>query len=255
MSPDEFEDQMRTLEVFHTLRLLPGAWVILRLDGRGFSRFTESRFEKPFDVRFHDGMVQTAQAVLEDFQGAYAYTESDEISVLFPRHWDLFDRELEKVVSLSASIASATLSLTFGTPVHFDSRAILAAEDEQVVDYFRWRQADAARCALNGWTYWTLRKAGQSVAEATAALQGKSVADKNELLFQAGINFNDLSLWQRRGTGLYWERYEREGYNPKLEQKVVTSRRRIKVNQELPMGDDYGRFIEQLLRQSVSTGP
>lgn len=45
MRPDDFEDQMRTLEVFHTLRLLPGAWVILRLDGRGFSRFTENRFE------------------------------------------------------------------------------------------------------------------------------------------------------------------------------------------------------------------
>jgi tRNA(His) 5'-end guanylyltransferase len=67
------------------------------------------------------------------------------------------------------------------------------------------------------------RKAGQSVALATAALEGKSVADKNELLFQAGINFNDLPPWQRRGTGLYWERYEREGYNPKLGQKVATT--------------------------------
>ena len=163
-----------------------GRGSILRLDGRGFSRFTETRFEKPFDARFHDGMVQTAQAVLEDLQGLYAYTESDEISVLFPRDWDLFDRELEKAVSLSAGLASAAFSLACGTRVHFDSRAVLAAEDEQVVDYFRWRQADAARCALNGWTYWTLRKAGQGVAEATAALEGKSVADKNELLFQAG---------------------------------------------------------------------
>jgi tRNA(His) guanylyltransferase len=247
MRPDEFEDQMRALEVFHSLRLLPGAWVILRLDGRGFSRFTESCFEKPFDARFHDGMVQTAQAVLEDLQGVYAYTESDEISLLFPRSWDLFDRELEKTVSLSAGIASAALSLVFGTRVHFDSRAILAAEDGQVVDYFRWRQADAARCALNGWTYWALRKGGQGVAQATAALVGKSVADKNELLFQAGINFNNLPLWQRRGTGLYWERYEREGYNPKLDQKVVTTRRRVKVDQELPMAEEYADFIRRLM--------
>jgi tRNA(His) 5'-end guanylyltransferase len=104
------------------------------------------------------------------------------------------------------------------------------------MDYFRWRQADAARCALNGWTYWTLRKAGQSVAQATASLKGKTVAEKNELLFQTGINFNDLPLWQRRGTGLYWERFEREGYNPKLDQKVVTTRRRIKADRELPLG-------------------
>ncbi len=254
MRPDELDGQMRQLEVFHSLRLLPGAWVILRLDGRGFSRFTENRFEKPFDARFHDGMVQTARAVLEDLQGLYAYTESDEISVLFPRTWDLFDRELEKAVSLSASIASAALSLVFGTRVHFDSRAILAATDAQVVDYFRWRQADAARCALNGWTYWTLRKAGQSVARATSALDGKSVAEKNELLFQAGINFNDVPLWQRRGTGLYWERYEREGYNPRLEQKVVAMRRRIKVDEELPMGEEYAGFVGRRMQAASLTG-
>jgi tRNA(His) 5'-end guanylyltransferase len=248
MRPDEFEGRMRALEVFHCLRLPPGAWVILRLDGRGFSRFTETNFEKPFDPRFHDGMVQTTQAVLEDLQGLYAYTESDEISVLFPRAWDLFDRELEKAVSLSAGLASAALALVFGTWVHFDSRVVLAPEDEQVVDYFRWRQADAARCALNGWTYWTLRKSGQSVARATAALEGKGVAEKNELLFQAGINFNELPLWQRRGTGLYWERYEREGYNPKLDRKVVTTRRRIKADRELPMGEEYVDFIRRLMR-------
>jgi tRNA(His) 5'-end guanylyltransferase len=253
MCPDEFEDRMRALEVFHSLRLLPGAWVILRLDGRSFSRFTEAHFEKPFDVHFHDGMVQTAQAVLEDLQGLYAYTESDEISVLFPRAWGLFDRELEKAVSLSASSASAALSVAFGKRAHFDSRAILAAEDEQVIDYFRWRQADAARCALNGWTYWTLRKAGQSVARATAALEGKSVADKNELLFQAGVNFNDLPLWQRRGTGLYWERYEREGYNPKLDQKVVATRRRIKADQELPTGAEYAAFVARLMQAAPAT--
>jgi tRNA(His) 5'-end guanylyltransferase len=122
MRPDEFESRMRALEVFHALRLPPAAWVILRLDGRGFSRFTETRFEKPFDARFHDTMVQTAQAILEDLQGLYAYTESDEISVLFPRTWDLFDRELEKAVSLSAATASATFSLACGTRVNFDSR-------------------------------------------------------------------------------------------------------------------------------------
>ena len=252
MRPDEFEGRMRALEVYHCLRLPPGSWVILRLDGRGFSRFTESRFEKPFDARFHEGMTQAARAVLEDLQGLYAYTESDEISVLFPRTWDLFDRELEKAVSLSAGIASAALSLAFGTRVHFDSRAVLAAEDGQVVNYFRWRQADAARCALNGWCYWTLRKAGQGVAQATATLEGKGVADKNELLFQAGINFNDLPPWQRRGTGLYWERYEREGYNPKLDQKAVTIRRRVKVDRELPMGEGYADFIGRLMQPGTA---
>ena len=72
------------------------------------------------------------QAVVEDLQGLYAYTESDEISVLFPRSWDLLDRELEKAVSLSAGLASAALSLACGTRVHFGSRAVLEVRSRDV---------------------------------------------------------------------------------------------------------------------------
>src|SRR5262249_37445699 len=121
----------------------------------------------------------------------------------------------------------------------------------QVVDYFRWRQADAARCALNGWCYWTLRKAGQGIAEATASLQNKGVDAKHELLFQAGVNFNDLPLWQRRGTGLHCETYQREGYSPKLAHKVLTTRRRVKVDGELPLGEEYATLIERILRSGT----
>jgi tRNA(His) guanylyltransferase len=92
MRPDEFEARMRRLECFHALRCPDGAWVVLRLDGRGF---TEDHCQKPFDERFHGWMVAAARAVFEDFGGVYAYTESDEISVLLPRGWAYFDREVE----------------------------------------------------------------------------------------------------------------------------------------------------------------
>src|SRR5262245_51449437 len=128
MTHEEFEKQMRALEYFHSLRFLPGAWVVLHLDGHGFTRFTASRFEKPFDVKFHAYMVQTARRLLEQLQGIYAYTESDEISLLFPPTWSLFDRELEKAVSISAGLASATFTQACGVAVHFDSRAWLGAQ-------------------------------------------------------------------------------------------------------------------------------
>lgn len=83
--------------------------MIILVDGRGFSRFTKARYQKPFDPAFHALMVQTAAALLKELHGLYAFTESDEISVLFRPDWDLFDREVEKLVSLSAAVASATL--------------------------------------------------------------------------------------------------------------------------------------------------
>lgn len=253
MHPDEFERRMRALECYHALRVPPGAWIVLRLDGRGFSRFTESRFDKPFDPKFHELMVRTGRALLTEFQGVYAYTESDEISLLLPPGWDLFDRELEKMLSIAASIATATFSLACGEAGQFDCRACVAGERGLVVDYFQWRQADATRCALNGWCYWLLRKSGASAARATAQLTGGSVAFKNELLFSNGINFNNVPAWQRRGTGLYWERYDKQGYNPKRKQTVTVQRRRIKVDEELPMKAEYGRFLKALIREATKT--
>lgn len=58
----DFEQAMRAREYFHALRFLPGAWVILRVDGHGFSRLTETRYDKPFDAAFNGFMVRTAQA-------------------------------------------------------------------------------------------------------------------------------------------------------------------------------------------------
>ena len=51
--------------------------------------------------------------------------------------------------------------------------------------------------------------------EAERALSRQSWSAKHELLFQRGINFNDLPPWQRRGVGLLWEEYERPGTDPR----------------------------------------
>ena len=207
---------------------------------------TEKKFEKPFDARFHDVMLRTAEALLKETRAVYAYTESDEISLDCPKEWDFFDRELEKIVSVTASIAGSSFSLAIGAPAAFDSRIVAAVDQAHVVDYFRWRQADAGRCALNGWCYWTLRKSGMSVEVATRTLDNKDLSYKNELLHKAGINFAKLPAWQRRGTGLYWETVEKEGYNPKKREKVVAHRQRIRVDEELPAGDAYDQFLRKL---------
>ena len=83
--------------------------------------------------------------------------------------------------------------------------------------------------------------------EATGALSGLSVAQKNELLFQHGINFNDLPLWQRRGVGLFWNDYDRAAVNPITGEAVVARRRRIRRELELPMKDAYSDFLRNML--------
>ncbi|MBR0502119.1 MAG: hypothetical protein IJJ77_02620 [Paludibacteraceae bacterium] len=45
-----------------------------------------------------------------------------------------------------------------------------------------------------------LRKSGASATDAQKQISGISNADKNELLFSHGINYNNLPMWQRRGV-------------------------------------------------------
>jgi len=84
---------------------------------------------------------------------------------------------------------------------------------------------------------------------ATAAIKGKSVGFKNELLFSRGINFDKLPSWQKRGVGVFWDDVEKVGYNPILKQEVKTVRRVLNVNYELPLGEDYAEYVISFLQQ------
>jgi tRNA(His) 5'-end guanylyltransferase len=95
-----------------------------------------------------------------------------------------------------------------------------------------------------------LRRQGITVTAATHRLEGMSVADKNELLFTHSINFNDLPAWQKRGVGVYWESFTKEGYSPITQQPVTTQRQRLFTQYDLPLREDYSRLIEKILLET-----
>ena len=167
--------------------------------------------------------------------------------MLFPLDCDLFHRKNRKLNSVLAGFASAKFALGLGSMAMFDCRICELPSARHVVDYFRWRNEDAHRNALNAHCYWLLRKDGRAGDAATQALVGLSTGEKNQLLFDRGINFNDLPAWQKRGSGLYWETYDKQGINPISSQAVTTRRRRVRRDIELPMKDAYSEFIASLL--------
>ncbi|MBW4623660.1 MAG: hypothetical protein KME17_30405 [Cyanosarcina radialis HA8281-LM2] len=251
MKFEQLDAKLRIFETAHDLCVLPEIFMVARLDGRNFTRLTKEihNFEAPFDPQFRDYMVATVEHLMNcGFRIVYGYTQSDEISLLFHRDEESFSRKLRKFNSILAGEASAKLSLLLGRIAVFDCRISQLPTLNLVVDYFRWRNEDAHRNALNAHCYWMLRKSGDSAVAATEKLDKLSTSDKNEMLYQRlGINFNDLPNWQKRGVGLYWESYQKEAISPIDREKVFTTRRRIKVDLELPMKDDYSEFIKNLI--------
>ncbi len=250
MKFDDLDNKMRVFETAHDHCALPGIHLVARLDGRNFTRLTKEvhHFAAPFDERFRDLMAAATEYLMDcGFRMIYGYTQSDEISLLCHPTEDTFNRKLRKLNSVLAGEASAKFSLLLGAMACFDCRISQLPTLELVCDYFRWRSEDAHRNALNGHCYWMLRKQGQSERAAANQLLGMSVAAKNELLFQNGINFNDLPSWQKRGLGVLWETYMKPGKNPKTGEEVLAERRRLKRELELPMKEEYSRFIGGLL--------
>jgi tRNA(His) 5'-end guanylyltransferase len=254
MKYDELDARMRVFETAHDHCVLPGVHMVVPRRAVVHAPHEEVHaFETPFDVRVRELMVHTTKHLMEcGFRVLYGFTESDEISLLLHRDEDLFHRKLRKLQSILAGEASAAFSLALGAHGVFDARVSQLPDAARVRDYFRWRQEDAHRNALNAHCYWALRREGRSVAEATSVPLGMATADKHELLFRHGVNYNDVPAWQKRGVGVYATDVVKEGLDPRTGTPTRTTRRRLHVDLDLPYGDALRPFIDARLRTATA---
>lgn len=209
---DSLGDRMKGYEdtFRHTLpNRLP---VILRIDGKAFHTYTRG-CKRPWDENLVTVMNLTAIELCKKIQGAQlAYVQSDEISILLNNYAELetqswFDNNLQKMVSISAAIASVTFSMNswrIWNPhyvksgvllegdlkaAYFDSRAFVLPK-EDVVNYFLWRQQDATRNSVQ-----MLARTLYSHKECN----NKNNSELQEMCFQKGQNWNDVQTAQKRG--------------------------------------------------------
>ncbi len=251
MKFDELEARFRALESHNEARLPDEKWIVARLDGRGFTRLTKRslELEKPFDPRFHDAMKTTVAHLFEcGFSVRLAFSQSDEISLLFDPTERGFDGKTRKWLSVLAGEASAAFSLAMENLGAFDCRVVSLGDEAMVEDYFRWRQADATRNALSACCYWGLRAQNLSARQATRQLEGLSPPQKHAWLGQNGVDFDALPFWQTRGFGAFWEEFEKEGFNPTTGETVVALRKRLRFEDELPDKEGFGEWLRSHMK-------
>ncbi len=236
MSNDSLGDRMKKYEDVFRTSLPERMPVVLRIDGKAFHSYTKG-CKRPFDEKLVEVMNETAEYLCKNIMGArLAYVQSDEISILLTNYNDInsqswFDNNLQKMVSVSAGMASGVFtSLSpkiFGTAklAVFDARAwVMPKEDTN--NYFLWRQQDCTRnsvqmVARSMYPHKELHKMGNSQLQ--------------DMIFKKGTNWNDLPVSQRRGRCIVKEQFAKDG----------AVRSKWIVDNEIPIFSQDRAYIEK----------
>ncbi|XP_050453479.1 probable tRNA(His) guanylyltransferase isoform X2 [Cataglyphis hispanica] len=169
---------------------LPNCWIVVRIDGRNFSRFCEThQFVKPNDVAALELMNRAAIAVMEDFKEIIlGFGQSDEYSFVFRKDTELYKRRASKLLSNVNSLFASSYVYYWPRifrgkelyyPPSFDARIVLYPTDKNLRDYLAWRQADVHINNLYNTCFWNLILKGKlNPSQAEEKLRGTTLIRK-----------------------------------------------------------------------------
>jgi tRNA(His) 5'-end guanylyltransferase len=205
MTNEALGTRMKVYEAPYQYLLPRRTYTIVRVDGRAFHTYLKDA-NRPFDVGVADAMDEVATALCKEMAGSvFAYTQSDEVSVLLTDFARLttspwFNGEVQKISSVAASIATSIFNLSYSPKTGetafpgratFDARVYTIPQTIEVANYFVWRQQDAVRNAVSmaARAYFT-----------HSECRNKTGAQLQEMLFlEKRINFNDYPARFKRG--------------------------------------------------------
>jgi tRNA(His) guanylyltransferase len=158
-------ERMKYFESKTNKRLFPDQPIIVRVDGKGFSRLVKRLgVERPYDSTISSCMGLGVEGVLETGAVLMAEFHSDEASFLlngFQRTESepYFGGKLQKLTSIIASIFTAHFNVGLQDCLYkhkhereiayFDARAFNLPLVDEVANYFLWRSRDCYRNAIN----------------------------------------------------------------------------------------------------------
>jgi tRNA(His) guanylyltransferase len=184
------------------IMMLPRIPVIARLDGKGFSKFTKG-LKRPYDERLSKLMIETTKYLVKETNANCGYSQSDEITLVWYVN-DInsaiyFNGRLFKMISDLASMCSVYFNRHLPKFIpekgelmpRFDARVFNVPTLDEAVNCFLWREQDATKNSIT---------MAASEYYSHNFLHGKNGSEKQELLFQKGVNWNDYPDFFKRGT-------------------------------------------------------
>lgn len=217
MKHDEFGDRMKDYEGSYTHQSIPPSQVLcVRIDGKGFSKFTKG-FAKPFDDRLTKSMVDTTKELVSLTNAAIGYTQSDEITLIYSmgekQIEHIFGGKTSKINSIIASMATANFnkflsenSNSVDKLAYFDCRSWGVPNNIEASNVLLWRVQDARKNSISAMMRWTCGH---------KAMDGLSGEQMKEYMLKEGKDWNDLP--DRWKYGVY---VKRENFETQLSDEV-----------------------------------
>lgn len=269
MRNDCLGDRMKSYKNCYRLYVPKRTPIIIRLDGCHWHTFTKG-FKKPFDDILMRAMEETAAVLCRDIEGVkVAYTQSDEISLLITNNdtWETqpwFGNNLQKMVSVAASIATLTFNRAFWREVNmlnndylntedtehlnaychavekgatFDARVFVLPADE-VCNYFWWRQADAQRNSIQsmGQAHFTHKE-----------LMNKNCENIKQMLVEKNLKWESIPVSCQRGICVIKKPIKvKTQINMKAMTYMEMTRNRWTVDDNIPLFWEDRKYIDCL---------
>ena len=211
---DKLGDRMKSYERIETSQTFrPNSILYVRLDGRGFSKFTKGLL-RPYDKNMSTLMIETAKSLVKNFNCVISYIQSDEISLIIRNDYGslaIFDGKKQKMISTMAAHASAFFTSNLpeylpskvGEVPTFDCRIFEVPNVVEAVNALYWREK---------------KKKKNSVSMAShdnfshKELHKKNVKDMKDMLLNCkGIQWDEYPSFFKYGTYCRRELYEKIG--------------------------------------------
>eukprot|EP01080_Neovahlkampfia_damariscottae_P002672 gene2672-3868_t len=229
---------------------------IIRLDGHKFSTFMRP-FEKPFDENFSEVMIATTIDLVDQFHCVTGYTQSDEITLIFPALISKDEKETEdkesvlffkgrtmKIASLVAGFCTARFNyhclkmsnkwskelkkydqimerLTEASG-YFDARVFNVPDEQEVLVNILWRSV-----------YDCQRNSKARFGQAYLSQKECHGLSANELIIETkrkhGVDWMDTPDEFKYGCFIKKVFKEKEGYNPITKETTLVKRHSFRI--------------------------
>lgn len=216
---DSMGDRLKRYEAAYDQTIISRVPVIIRLDGKGFSRWTKSvSAVKPFDNELSNNMANAMVKTAEKIEGClFGFTQSDEITFVLRNDQSLesspwFSNRIQKICSITSSIFTAEFNRNWGDRIppdtyfplaYFDARVFAVPTLQESINTLIWRQQDSVKNSISCSTYYECaKKIGKGTAR--KQMEGLNGKQQQEMLFQTtGLNWSDYPTKFKRGIGCY----------------------------------------------------